>query len=342
MPGTRAVLLEEPGRYRVVSAEPADPGPGEARVRVAAAGLCGSDREMYAGTRPKDYVRYPVVPGHEWSGTVDAVGSGVAADLVGASVVGEGVRSCLICARCRAGEPNLCTTGYDETGFTLPGAFSDHLLLPARMLHVLAPGADLAAAALLEPAACVIAGVLRAGLVPAERAAIVGAGTLGMLAAQLVAAYSPAELLVIDPRRGRAELAERCGATAFRTPDEMRDDAAGHRAGYDAVIECAGAPDSARIAASLARRGGRVVLTGIPGGEAAGLSPAQLVLDQLTVATVFSGTPESWATAVRAFNAGVLDPRPLVTHELSLEEYGEALRLLSGGAPDAGKILLHP
>jgi hypothetical protein len=121
------VLVEAPGSYRIVPTEPAEPGPGEAVVRVTAAGMCGSDREIFAGTRPAPFVRYPVVPGHEWSGVVDAVGPGVAADLVGAAVVGEGFRACFVCARCRTGATNLCEAGYDETGFTQPGAFADQL-----------------------------------------------------------------------------------------------------------------------------------------------------------------------------------------------------------------------
>ncbi|MZE79986.1 alcohol dehydrogenase catalytic domain-containing protein, partial [Streptomyces sp. SID5475] len=136
-----------PGAHRIVPAEPAPPGPGEALVRVYAAGVCGSDRELYEGTRAPGYVRYPVTPGHEWSGTVEAVGEGVDPGLVGRKTVGEGFRNCQACERCRAGETSLCTGGYDETGFTRPGAFADTLTLPARLLHVLAPDADLRAAA---------------------------------------------------------------------------------------------------------------------------------------------------------------------------------------------------
>lgn len=73
-----AVVVEAPGKHRVVPHEPAEPGPGEARVRVHAVGICGSDREVYQGNRPEGYVRYPLTPGHEWSGVVDAVGAGVA------------------------------------------------------------------------------------------------------------------------------------------------------------------------------------------------------------------------------------------------------------------------
>ena len=342
---SRCVVVEAPGRHRIEAYQPAAPQAGEARVRVVAAGMCGSDRELYAGTRPAAFVRYPVVPGHEWSGLVDAVGDGVSGDLVGAAVVGEGIRACLTCRSCRAGATNPCESGYDETGFTLPGAFADHLVVPARLLHRLAPGADVRAAALLEPAACVAAAVGQAELVPGQRAAVVGAGTLGMLALQLLAARSPAELLAVDPRPEREELARRMGATDFRTPDQL---AAGSGAGagareLDAVVEAAGSAGSGRLAAELARRGGRVVLTGIPGSDVAATLPvALLVTRQLTVSSTFGAPSSGWTAAVQAFDAGVLDPAPLVTHELPLEDYGDALALLAEARPDVGKILLRP
>lgn len=337
MSGPRAVLLEAPGRHRIVATDPTPPGPGEALVRVAAAGVCGSDRELAAGTRPAGYARYPVVPGHEWSGTVEAVGPGVRPELVGARVVGEGIRACLTCANCRAGDTNLCQAPYEETGFTLPGAFADYLTLPARLLHPLPPGADLRAAALLEPATCVMAAVGSLRLEPGERAAVVGGGTLGMLAVQLIAAHSPAELLVVDPRSERAAVAERLGATAFRTPDGT----APLEGTFDVAVETAGAARSALAAAALVRRGGRVALVGIPGGQQEGLAPAFLVVQQLTVTTAFGAPPAVWAKTVRAFSAGVLNPAPLITHELPLEAYGAALRLLDG-RPGVGKVLLRP
>ncbi|WP_037658062.1 alcohol dehydrogenase catalytic domain-containing protein, partial [Streptomyces aurantiacus] len=153
--GSRAVVVERPGQHRLVRRDVPAPGPGEVLVRVAAAGICMSDRELYDGRRDAAYVRYPVTPGHEWAGTVEAVGAGVDAALVGRKTVAEGFRACGTCERCRCGETSLCTGGYAETGFTEPGAFADHLTVPARLLHLLADDAELRAAALLEPAAVV-------------------------------------------------------------------------------------------------------------------------------------------------------------------------------------------
>lgn len=331
-----AVVIDAPGRHRVVPHEPRDPGPGEALVAVHAVGICGSDREVYQGNRPEGYVRYPLTPGHEWSGTVWSVGAGVPDSLIGRKVVGEGFRNCQVCDRCHAGETTLCTAGYEETGFTQPGAMATTLTLPARLLHALPDEADLTAAALLEPAACVAAAALKGKAEPGERVAVVGTGTLGMFAVQFLKAISPSELLVVGTRNDREALSRQFGATGFRTKgQELPDD-------FDVVIETAGSASAARTAAALLRRGGRLVLTGIPAPGAEGLDPTGLVVRQLEVHTVFGAPPDAWAHTVRVFGAGLLDPLPLVTHELPLTEFSQAIELVGAGDPKVGKVLLRP
>ncbi|MFI1393365.1 zinc-binding dehydrogenase [Streptomyces sp. NPDC020681] len=335
---SRAVVVEAPGAHRLVTAAVPEPGPGEVRVRVAAAGICMSDREVYDGHRDPAYVRYPVVPGHEWSGTVEAVGEGVGTELVGRRTVAEGFRACGTCERCRNGETSLCTAEYAETGFTHPGAFADHVLVPARLLHVLADASDLRAAALLEPAA-VVAAAVRAGRPEAgERIAVVGAGTLGLLAVQLLSSFSPAELTVIDPRDARAEQARDFGASAIRSPEE----AEAVRGRYDLVVETAGAPSTANDACLLARRGGRVILTGMFAPGAHGIDPVHLSLSQLSVRSVFGAPSAAWSFAVRAFTTGLIDPAPLITHQFPLTRFAEAVALVGAGGAKTGKVLLLP
>ncbi|MGW5635642.1 zinc-dependent alcohol dehydrogenase, partial [Streptomyces sp. NPDC003832] len=243
---------------------------------------------------------------------------------------------CQVCDRCHAGETTLCTAGYEETGFTQPGAMATTLTLPARLLHVLPDDCDLTAAALMEPAACIAAAAIKANARPGERVAVVGTGTLGMFAVQFLHAGSPGELLVVGTRPDREELSRQFGATDFRTRDQdLPDD-------FDVVIETAGSASAARTAASLLRRGGRLVLTGIPAPGADGLDPTDLVVRQLEVHTVFGAPPDAWAHTVRVFAAGLLDPLPLVTHELPLDGFAQAIDLVGSGDPKVGKVLLRP
>jgi 2-desacetyl-2-hydroxyethyl bacteriochlorophyllide A dehydrogenase len=333
----RAVRLERPETVRIVAVDRPRPGAGEVLVRVAYAGICGSDVDLVRGTRPATYSRYPVVPGHEWSGTVVAVGSGVDSGLVGRSVVAEGFRSCQSCAACRRGEPTVCQSAYDETGFTQDGAWADWLRVPARLMHVLPPGSDLRSAAGLEPAACAAEACLRVDVRQGDRVAVVGGGTLGLLATQLLRAHSPGELVVVDPDATRVDLAFACGADRLVAPDDV-EELAGT---FDAVVEAAGRTGTAAAAVRLARRGGRVVLTGIPDDEDV-VSSRALVTGQLTLHTVFGAPPRAWVHAVRAFAVGTLVPGRIVTHEFVLEQVDEALRTVSDPAAGAVKVLLRP
>ncbi|QES44761.1 dehydrogenase [Streptomyces venezuelae] len=335
---SRAIVVDRPGAHRLTTGPRPEPGPGEVLVEVAAAGICMSDRELYDGHRDAAFVRYPVIPGHEWSGTVVAVGPGADPALVGRKTVAEGFRACGVCTRCRCGETSLCTGGYAETGFTEPGAFADHVVVPARLLHPLRDDADLRAAALLEPSA-VIAAAVRAGRArPGERIAVVGAGTLGLLAVQWLAAGSPAVLAVVDPREARGALALGFGGSLALTPDEA-ESAYGS---FDLVVETAGAATTAASSCLLARRGGRVVLTGMFTAGAVGIDPVHLSLSQLEVRSVFGASSSAWVDATRAFGLGLIDPAALITHEFPLERFGEAVALVGGGGPGTGKVLLVP
>ena len=335
----RAVLVREPGALELVDVEVPAPGPGEVLVRVAWCGICGSDREVLAGTRPAQYVRYPVVPGHEWSGTVAAAGAGVDPGLVGRPVVGEGIRPSTTAPASVVGDPRGTQTPYEETGFTLPGGWSDYLVLPAALLHVLPDGADLRAAAGIEPAACVAEAVLLADLSVGSKVAVIGAGALGLLATQLLAGTG-AEVTVLHHNGSREELARRCGAAHYAVSAEA--EAQGLLGTFDAVVEAAGAPGVARLATRLGRPGARVVLTGIPGEDADDLSSLELVTSQVHVLTVFGAPRRAWAYAVRAFARGILDPSVIVTHEFGLERAQEALDLLGDRSSGALKVLLHP
>ena len=333
----RAVVVERPGSAALRRVPRPEPGPGEVLVRVGAAGICGSDVEVLDGRRPARYVRYPIIPGHEWAGTVEAVGRGVHGIDEGAVVVAEGFRACGDCARCREGRTNLCAADYAETGFTHAGAFADFLCLPAHLVHQLPPGSDLAAAAVLEPAACVAQGLLEVDVRPGMTAAVVGAGTVGLLAVALLSRVSPARLALVGTRPPRLELGRALGATEVW--NVRRDQHP--EPGFDLVFEAAGTVDGARTAIALARRGGTVVLEGIS-GEPSGIDADAVVLGHLRVQGVFGASRNAWRWVTDLFAAGLLDTKPLVSHSFPLEEHAAAFAALADRDGDALKVQLRP
>lgn len=338
----RALVVDAPGTHAVREVPDPAPGPGEVLVTVAAAGICGSDLELLEGRRPAPYVRYPVVPGHEWSGRVAACGPGVTGLAPGDPVVAEGFRSCGVCDRCREGRTNLCAAPYAETGFTHPGALADRLVVPARLVHKLPTDRPVEPAALLEPAACVAAGLLEAGLPrPGDRVAVVGPGPLGLLALLLLQAVSPTELVLVGRRPARLARGRECGATGVVNAADSSA-LASIRGRFDVVVEATNSPEGMATALDLPRRGGTAILLGISGTGRATVDPDVISLNQLRVQGIFGASSAAWRWVVDLYARGVLDPTPLITHRLGLEELDRGVELLTSPEGAALKVLLSP
>jgi threonine dehydrogenase-like Zn-dependent dehydrogenase len=338
----RALLVTGPGSAAVTDVPEPVPGPGEVLVSVAAAGICGSDLELLDGRRPAAYVSYPVVPGHEWAGRVEAVGPGVRDLAPGDPVVAEGLRACGACDRCAEGRTNLCAAGYAETGFTHPGALAERLAVPARLVHRLPADRPLEPAALLEPAACVASGLLEAGMpLPGMRVAVVGDGPLGLLALLLLQTASPAELVLVGGRPARSALGPRCGATRVVAAGD-REALAALAGRLDAVVEATNDPAGAAAALALLRRGGTAILLGISGAGRATIDPDTITLNQLRVQGAFAASTAAWRWVTGLYANGTLDPEPLVTHRFPLDQVGTAFTTLTAPDGDAVKILVHP
>jgi len=311
-------------------------------VAPAAVGICGSDLELLDGRRPAEYVRYPVVPGHEWAGRVVGVGAGVTGLDPGAPVVAEGVRACGTCDRCREGRSNLCAGAYAETGFTHPGALADRVVVPANLVHPLPADRPVEPAALLEPAGCVASGLLELGPPPAgARIAVVGDGPLGLLAVLLARLSNPRELILIGHRDERVSYGKQCGATDVLV-DRGDADLAALRGSSDLVIEATNRPAGAVTALGLARRGGAVLLLGISGAGRPAVDPDVITLGQLRVQGVFASSPAAWRWMVSLYGSGQFDPSPLVTHRFPLGETTAALDVLAERASGALKVLVTP
>jgi len=341
----KAVVIRTPNR--AFFRDEADPkaGDGEVLVKVAVAGVCMSDVEVMKGTRPQPYVKYPIIPGHEWCGTVEQVGRGVKRVAVGDQVAVEGHNFCRACPWCSRGETNLCAS-YNELGFTLSGGFAEYVAVRADLAHPFAKTLPFEAAAMVEPFACVVHGAQRARIQRGDTVAVVGPGTIGLLAVGWAAMSQPARLVAVGLDRGNEALARKMGATEYLTVGD--DPAAKVRemtegAGADVVFEAAGSERAVPLALDLARRGGAVILSGIAGASRRMFLEADLFsLKDLHVDGVFAYTTASFEQALRIIESGRLDVRPLVTHTLPLREFEKAFDLLSNRPEPVVKVMLKP
>ncbi|HUA43185.1 MAG TPA: alcohol dehydrogenase catalytic domain-containing protein [Streptosporangiaceae bacterium] len=304
--------------------------PGETLIRPDLVGLCGTDLEIIGGQVDPAFVRYPIGLGHEWTGIVSGD-----SPLSGTRVVAEGIVACGHCARCVRGETNLCET-YDEFGFTRDGAATGLVAVPTALVHPIA--ADVAAqdAVLIEPASVVYRGLVRAAVTPGSRVLVIGDGTVALLAVYLLRLWSPAVVVLLGRRDAQRAIAAEAGASRFETSP----DAAG--AGYDLVVEAAGAVQAAAVALTAARRGGTVLLLGLPPhGETVALAVDDVVNNDIAILGSFSYTASAWRDVVGLLNAGLIRPGFLVTHRFALTDWAKALDCLRGDDGPRGKVVLE-
>ncbi|MDQ6634343.1 MAG: alcohol dehydrogenase catalytic domain-containing protein, partial [Gemmatimonadota bacterium] len=196
----KAVVVERPNEVVYREVEPPAVGPEDVLVESRAAGLCRTDIEMMTGvfTDPR-WVRYPVIPGHEWAGTVVEVGANVDSVRQGDRVVCEGFIVCNRCARCRSGETQWCER-IEALGFTRPGGYAELVSVPVRVVHRLPEHVSFDAGVLVEPASVVLHAVEKARPEPGESVGVIGVGTLGALAITLLRLRSPARIVAYGLR----------------------------------------------------------------------------------------------------------------------------------------------
>ena len=317
----KAAILHGPRDLRVESLRDPRPEPGEVVVRMTAAGLCGTDYEIWSGARP---VAYPRIMGHELVGRVEATASDVTGVSPGDPVVVEPNYSCGHCPLCREGNRNLCLS-RTTIGINADGGFAELVRVPARCCWRATAGAASDALLLAEPLAVVVRAVARGEPKPGETAAIVGAGTLGLLALQVLRARG-ARVMVTSRSRRRFSLATELGADATHATLEGRlADAARRfagREGVDLVVETAGTAEAVTHALELVRPGGRVVLTGLP-HEPTSVSFFSVVRREITL-TGSMIYQDEFPEALRLVESGAVQTTPLITHRFGLERIGEA------------------
>jgi len=343
-----ALMVLSPGDVQLVPRAAATAGQGQLVVEPDLVGVCGTDLEIIDGTIDPAYIRYPLALGHEWTGIVSGD-----SPLAGRRVVVEGIIGCGHCGRCAAGETNLCET-YDEIGFTRDGAAASQIVVPAAVAHPLAPDVAAEDAVLTEPAAVVYRALTKAGVRPGCRALVIGDGTIALLAAMLLGLWSPAEVAMLGRRADQAGLAEAAGATSFSVtdPEDAGPGAAGSPlagsaavgslAEFDLVVEAAGTTSAVQAAVARVRRGGTVLLLGLPPhGHTVDLAADDIVNNDVSILGSFSYTSAAWRSVVVLLNAGRLRPGILITHRYSLADWARAIAALRGAPGPRGKVLIQ-
>jgi D-arabinitol dehydrogenase (NADP+) len=327
-----------PGRPEVVNVADPVPGPGEVLMEVAAAGVCGTDIHIYRGEYE---ATYPIIPGHEFSGTVAAVGEGVVNFHPGDRVTADPNIACGRCVACQRNEPNQCLAPQ-AVGVTRQGAFARYVAVPEG--NVFAIGKmPFDQAAFIEPLACVVWGLRRVQIEPGDAALIFGAGPMGCLLAQAVRHAGAARVVVTDVAEWRLRRVAELGATEVVSADDRQE--ARLRAlaplGYDVVVDATGVPSVVESTFRYARPRGMVWLFGVcPRVATASFSPYQVFRKDLTIYGSFA-LCRTFPQSIALIESGAVKVRPLISHSLPLARFAEGLDLAQH-APDRMKIQFVP
>jgi L-iditol 2-dehydrogenase len=325
-------------------------GPGTVRVRIGFCGVCGSDipRCFVKGT-----YHFPTICGHEFAGTIDAVGDGVKQYQIGDRVAVFPLLWREDHPACEQGK-YAQSDGYDYLGSRSDGAFSEYVIAPERNLLRVPDNVSLEEAAMTEPASVALHAVRRAGLRLGDTVAIFGLGPIGLMVAQWARAMGAAAIALFDILPAKLDLAKRLGFTHVydsRTvkPVEATSELTGGR-GVHVAIEAAGVPPTMLSALQVARRAGRVVLLGNPAADVT--LPASLIsqvmrreLDLVgTWNSDFSvyGDDDDWRTVLAAMSSGTLNLKPLITHRVPLSRGIAALEMMRDQKEFFAKVLIHP
>jgi 2-desacetyl-2-hydroxyethyl bacteriochlorophyllide A dehydrogenase len=333
----KAAVLHAPQDLRVEDAPDPTPGPGEAVVKVRAAGLCGTDYRIWSGDRP---VRYPLIMGHEFIGDVVAVGAGVERVKPGDPVAVEPNYSCGHCSLCLAGNRNLCLK-RTAVGIDVGGGFAELDLIPASCCWPAPPSLAEDQLLLAEPLAVVVRAVARGEVQSGESAAVLGVGTLGLLAIQVLRARG-ARVLAVGRSSRRLPLAKELGAEAVHCLEEGWGALAARHFtdgdGVDVVVETAGTHEAVGQAVELVRPGGRVILTGLP-HEASRVDFFWVVRRELRIIGSMIYQDE-FSGALSLLDRGLVQTTPLVTHRFPLDQIHDAFT--AHRSPDSIKVALVP
>jgi len=322
----RAVRLHGPGDVRMESVPRPAPAGGQVPLRMRSVGLCGSDLHHYReGTTGGEVHTEPFVLGHEMSAEVTAESAERLGLAPGALVAVDPAHPCGTCEWCRRGHHNLCPNVDFKGAVGHPGGLAETIHVHPHQVVPVPDEIGPDAAALLEPLGVAIHAVDLAEIDIMDTVAVLGAGPIGLLIAQVAQAVGAGRCLVVDPLSYRTAAAEQLGANRTALHHETIEDWTDGR-GADVVIEATNAPEAFEHAVESVRIGGDIVLVGIPEGNEYGLTAAPARRKGITV-KLCRRMGTVYDRAIQLVTAGHVDLDPLVTHRVPLEAAPEALAL---------------
>jgi 2-desacetyl-2-hydroxyethyl bacteriochlorophyllide A dehydrogenase len=321
----KAVVIEKPNQVSVKEVEDPVPKATEAVVKVEACGICGTDIHVMRGEFAP--TRYPIVPGHEFSGEVVAIGSDVSNLKVGDVVAVDPSLYCGHCRQCRLGRFNLCENWNAIGVGSANGACAELVAVPAANAFRLPVDIPRFWGALVEPLSCAVHGLDQVDLQVAGSYLIYGAGTMGLLLAQLAKDSGASQVDIIDTNPKRHPLAKKLAADRTAVSADELD----QPQGWDVVIDATGVVRAIEDGLRRVSRGGTFLMFGVASADAtATFSPFRVYNDEIKIIGSMA-VLHSFERALTLLEKGVIDCEAMITNRFSLDEYSKAIDTFLGG-----------
>ena len=329
----RAIVFDAPGSMRFEDRPVPTPGEREVLIKTAAVGICGTDIHLFDGEF--EGAGFPMVPGHEASGWVEAVGDGVTSLAPGDPVTVNPNTMCGFCEFCQDGRSNLCRAWDGRGVMQTDGCCQEYFTAPIENVYKLQPTTDVYAASLVEPLACAVRAFDALPRRMGSHYLIYGAGTMGLMMAELAPRAGAASVTIVARSPRRQAVAEEMNLGTV-----ISDTADGRDGGYDVVVDATGNPDAIQDGIEQVKPGGTFQMFGVAPAESLNtFSPFKLFRDEITIA----GSKivlNSFGRAVEMFEAGAINHKALVSHSFTLDEYEKAFDLFRSGG--GRKIQIRP
>jgi len=338
----KAVFVQGPRELAVVEREAPSPGPGEAVVRIVAAGICASDVGVIEGFNP--IAAYPLTPGHECVGVVETAPADAPLRPGDRVTVYPSV-GCGTCPACRAGRYNHCPT-FKVIGISRDGGiFAERVAVPVAQLLPVPAALEELEAALIEPTAVAVHVNRRAAAGPGGRVVVIGTGVIGTLVAQVARAYEASEVVVVDRLESRRAFLAGLGFDRFVAADDgpLIDGLRRHLEAAEVVFDCVCANATIDAALDLMAPGGKLVMVASPHGEHRLELPfAKVYRRELSLIASRNYVPDDFREAMRLMTEGRVKAGPLITGVWPLAEFDAAYADLKAHPDRHLKVLLRP
>ncbi|OGN92573.1 MAG: alcohol dehydrogenase [Chloroflexi bacterium RBG_19FT_COMBO_49_13] len=339
----KAAVFEKIGVIKVKEVPVPEIGENDVLIKVKNTGICGTDWSIYNGWYSAD--KLPMIAGHEFSGIVAKVGKNVKGVSEGDRVTCDINMSCGKCFYCIKGEKLLCDS-FTQLGIHTDGTFAEYVKAPAALLHKLPDNMSFEEGAFIEPVSCVIHAAKAMDACLGSSVAIIGCG-LGVLHARMAVLRACAPVIIFGDNRKRLRIAKDMGADYAIHIDDVADPVAEvmkltHGRGADYAIEAVGTVKTYEQAFAMLRRGGRLSSFGITGEQdVMNIRPFEFVLGEKKITGSCAGVGSDWPDAITLISNGRINPKPLFSMKVPLEDLEWALHELRKD-PSLFKIFVSP